>query len=128
MKQLKDEKLQVYFNSACPVCKAGINAQKSKTTSCDVSWNDIHINNRYAQEADPDIDVVRKYLHVIDKNGQKHVGIEAFIQLWKYSPLEQWKAKLFALPIIKPIARAGYFVFANILFMWNRLMKNWSVI
>jgi predicted DCC family thiol-disulfide oxidoreductase YuxK len=124
MKQLEDEKLHVYFNSACPVCKAGINAQKSKTTGCDVSWNDIHINNRCALEADPDIDVVRKYLHVIDRNGQKHVGIEAFIQLWKYSPREHWKAKLFALPIVKPIAKAFYVVFANILFALNRLVIN----
>lgn len=126
MKQKRDEKLLVYFNSACPVCNAGINAQKSKTTECNVSWNDIHTNKVYAQEADPDINVVRKYLHVIDYSGQKHIGIDAFIQLWKYSPHEQWKAKLFALPIINSVAKTCYFVFANILFFWNRLMRNWN--
>ena len=126
MKQVRDKKLQVYFNSACPVCNAGINAQKSKTTDCTVSWNDVHTNRLYAQEADPDINVVRKYLHGIDQNGQKHIGIDAFIQLWKYSPREQWKAKLVAFPIVKPITKACYFVFANILFIWNRLMNNWK--
>ena len=126
MEQKRDEKLLVYFNSACPVCNAGINAQKSKTTECNVSWNDIHTNKLYAKEADPDINVVRKYLHVIDYSGQKHIGIDAFIQLWKYSPHEQWKAKLFALPIINSVAKTGYFVFANMLFSWNRLMRNWK--
>jgi predicted DCC family thiol-disulfide oxidoreductase YuxK len=126
MKQSKDEKLQVYFNSACPVCNAGINSQKSKTTSCDVSWNDIHVNNRLAEDADPDIDIVRKYLHVIDNDGQKYIGIEAFIQLWQHSPNEQCKAKFFALPIVNPVAKAFYFVFANMLFTWNRIMKNWD--
>ncbi len=126
MKQSKDEKLQVYFNSACPVCNAGINSQKSKTTSCDVSWNDIHVDNRLAKEADPDIDIVRKYLHVIDNTGQKHIGIEAFIQLWQHSAHEQWKAKVFTLPIVKHVAKAFYFVFANMLFRWNQMMKNWD--
>ena len=126
MKGVKDEELEVYFNSACPVCRAGINAQKDKTTDCSVNWNDIHTDKHYAKEADPNIDVVRKYLHVIDSNGQKHIGIDAFIQLWKYSPREQWKAKLFALPIVKQFAKAAYLVFANLLFTWNRFVGNWD--
>ena len=126
MKEIEDEALKVYFNSACPVCKMGINAQKTKTTECSVSWNDIHTNKQYAHEADPDINVVRKYLHVVDRNGKKHLGIDAFMQLWQYSPSEHWKAKLFALPIVKQSAKMAYFVFANILFTWNRFVGNWD--
>ena len=126
MKQQKSEKLEVYYNSACPVCDAGINFQRSKTTDCDVNWKDIHANAAFAQEAHSNINFVRKYLHVIDSQGQKHIGIDAFIQLWKYSPKEQWKAELLSIPICRGIAKIIYFIFANALFTWNRLMKNWS--
>lgn len=122
----KNKELSVYYNSACPVCDAGINSQKSKTTSCSVAWNDIHTDNSYAHEVDAEVDTIRKYLHVMDSEGQTHIGIDAFIQLWKYSPLEQWKAKLISLPLIKPIARAAYFAFANLLFTWNRAVRNWD--
>jgi len=124
MKRIKDEKLQVYYNSACPVCKTGIDLQKSRTTNCDVSWKDIHRNNVYIAEVDSEINFVRKYLHLIDSRGQKHIGIDAFIQLWKYSPNEQWKARLFSTPFLKHMAKIVYFVFANILFAWNRMMKH----
>ena len=39
-------KVSVYYNSACPVCNAGIGAQRRRMQSCDVDveWIDIHRN------------------------------------------------------------------------------------
>ena len=39
-------KVSVYYNSACPVCNAGIGAQRRRMQSCnvDVEWIDIHRN------------------------------------------------------------------------------------
>ena len=39
-------KVSVYYNSACPVCNAGIEAQRRRMQSCnvDVEWIDIHRN------------------------------------------------------------------------------------
>lgn len=125
MNKKTTDALTVYYNSACPVCNSGINAQKNKTTGCTVTWNDIHSSESCAFEVNQNIDTIRKYLHVVDETGKKHVGIAAFIQLWKYSPREQWKAKLISLPIINLSSKIMYFVFANLLFWWNNLAKIW---
>ena len=37
-------KLKVYYNSACPVCDAGIRGQRQRMAECalDIQWIDIH--------------------------------------------------------------------------------------
>lgn len=125
MNEYDQTKVSVYFNSACPVCNSGINSQKSKSTACEINWKDVHTNNQFIQEIDRKLATVRKYLHLVDNNGELKVGINAFIFLWENSPKETWKAKVFALPIINSVSQIAYILFANILYAWNRLMKNW---
>jgi predicted DCC family thiol-disulfide oxidoreductase YuxK len=125
MNDTEKERLNVYFNGACPVCKAGINSQKSKSTACVIEWKDVHQENNLADEINKDLSTVRKYLHVTDSEAKQHIGINAFILLWKNSPKERWKAKLFSLPIITQFAQLGYYIFANILYCWNKSVKNW---
>lgn len=125
MKKSEPDNLKVYFNSACPVCNAGITSQKDKSTACPIQWKDIHKDNQLVDELNKNLSTVRKYLHVTDEKNQKYIGIEAFILLWKNSPKEQWKAKLFALPVVLQIAQLGYYVFANCLYFWNVQKKNW---
>ena len=123
----KNEKdsLSVYFNSACPVCNAGISSQKNKSTACSIQWKDVHENNQLVNELNKNLTTVRKYLHVIDENNQQYIGIHAFILLWENSPKEQWKAYFFALPAIRQLSQLGYYTFANCLYIWNKLRKNW---
>lgn len=123
---MKSEKcLDVYFNSACPVCDAGIKVQKGKTTSCIVNWKDVHTEKELAANLNEEIETVRKYLHVVDQNGLTHIGIDAFIVLWENSPRERWKTRIVSNPAIKAIAKGLYFLFANMLYHWNRWQNNW---
>jgi len=118
-------KISVYYNSACPVCDAGIRSQKDKTTACLVEWKDIHLDNTLVEEIDEELEYVRERLHVVDENGRKRMGIEAFEVLWRNSPKEKWKAKLISLPIIKQSAQLGYMLFARLLYRWNKRKKHW---
>lgn len=118
-------KIKVYYNSACPVCDAGINAQKNKSSECAIDWNDIHTNNELVQDVGDDIEYVRERLHVVDENDEVFVGINAFIAIWRHSPKERWKAKLLSLPIIKPFANCAYNIFARLLYQWNRKRSSW---
>ncbi len=118
-------KLKVYYNSACPVCDAGINAQKNKSSNCAIEWNDVHQNNEIAQDVSGDLEFVRERLHIIDENNELVVGIEAFIALWKNSPGEQWKATLLSLPVVRPLANMAYNGFARLLYKWNRRRGSW---
>ncbi|MFI4938014.1 MAG: DUF393 domain-containing protein [Candidatus Berkiellales bacterium] len=118
-------KIKVYYNSACPVCNAGIAKQKLKTTECSVQWIDIHSNIASRKDIAKDIETLRKQIHLIDDNQQLKVGIAAFEVLWRHSPKDQWKAKIIALPVIKQLALMGYFIFSQLLYQWNRLKGHW---
>ena len=118
-------RMKVYYNSACPVCKAGIEGQMDKESVCEIQWNDVHKENQLVSEVDADLEYVRERLHVIDANGQLQVGFDAFLAIWRNSPRETWKAKIFGLPLIKQVCRIAYNVFAAALYRWNKSKKHW---
>ncbi len=120
-----DERIKVYYNSACPVCKAGIEGQKGKTTACQVDWNDIHQDNAAVEEIGENLEYVRERLHLVDEQGVKRMGVDAFIVLWRHSPGEEWKARLFALPLIHGLAQLAYKAFARLLYHWNKALRHW---
>ena len=124
MPEVEKQPLKVYYNSACLVCREGINTQMERSTACAIQWKDIHTENHVVLEIDEKLEVVRKYLHLSDE-GQVYIGINAFIKLWENSPTETWKARVIRLPIIKQMAQTGYYVFANGLYYWNRVRRRW---
>ena len=123
--------LSVFYNSACPVCNAGIELQKHRMTGCAVQWNDVHKNNELISQltetrrTDEDLDFIRKRLHVKDSTGKIQVGIDAFITLWRISPGEHWKARFLSLPVIHSLATVFYNVFSLFLFHWNKYERHW---
>ncbi len=117
--------IRVYFNSACPVCRAGIESQKSKMEGCPAEWKDVHLDNELVKDVHADLEFVRERLHVIDENSQLQVGWEAFIAIWRNSPGEEWKARLFGLPRIRQILGLFYNLFARALYQWNRSKDHW---
>jgi predicted DCC family thiol-disulfide oxidoreductase YuxK len=117
--------VKVYYNSACPVCKAGIEGQMEKGSSCEIQWADVHEDNALVSEVNADLEYVRERLHVVDERGKLHVGFAAFLEIWRNSPSERWKARLFGLPIVKQLCGAGYNLFAAALYRWNRSKRHW---
>jgi predicted DCC family thiol-disulfide oxidoreductase YuxK len=117
--------LKVYYNSACPVCKAGIDSQRGKMQDETVDWKDVHCDLAAREEVDADLEFVRERLHVVDAQGQVHVGMRAFAAIWAHSPGEAWKARLVNLPVIKQLSDWGYNAFARVLYRWNRSKAHW---
>ena len=64
-------------------------------------------------------------LHVVDENDEVFVGINAFIVIGRHLLNEQWKAKSFSLPVIRPLADYAYNTFARLLYQWNRKRGSW---
>lgn len=117
--------IKVFYNSACPVCKAGIEGQMDKESSCPIQWNDVHQDNQLVTEVNADLEFVRERLHVVDEKGNLQIGFNAFLAIWRNSPKETWKAKLLGLPVIKQICQVLYNLFAAALYKWNRSKKHW---
>ncbi len=120
-------KTKVYYNSACPVCAAGIAAQQRKLEGCDaeVDWIDVHADNEAVEEIDADLEFVRERLHVVDEAGVLQVAAEAFQALWQLSPRRRWLARMSGLPILGSLIRWSYNRFTALLYRWNRWYGRW---
>jgi len=119
---------KVYYNSACPVCNAGIKDQRQRMESCgikDIEWVDVHNNPDAVSEVGSSLEQVRERLYFKDTNGVLNIGADAFIQLWLQTPDQRWLGRLFQLPIIKQIFHFSYNRFARLLYRWNRPKKHW---
>lgn len=126
---MPDEKpIEVFYNSACPVCDAGIEAQQramwkggaplpvfTDMTSAPNALDDEHLT----------LDHVRRHVYARDSAGRLHRGADAIALLWRATPGRRWLGRLLSLPVIRPVARVGYDWFADRLYAWNRRHGRW---
>jgi predicted DCC family thiol-disulfide oxidoreductase YuxK len=119
---------KVYYNSACPVCNAGIKDQRQRMEACgvkDVEWIDVHTNPEAVEEVGAPLEQVRERLHVKSEDGRLDVGADAFTRLWWHTPGQRWLATLLRLPVIRQIMHLVYNAFARLLYRWNRAKGHW---
>lgn len=120
--------VKVYYNSACPVCNAGIHKQRQRMQQCgvdDAEWIDVHQTPEAAQELSIPLEQIRERLHVRDADGELCIGIDAFAELFERTPSQRGWGKLLRLPIIRSVAPLFYNGFARLLYRWNRALKHW---
>lgn len=119
------KKTTVYYNSACPVCDAGIASQRGKMQACNIQWIDVHNNPAAALEVGADLESVRERLHVKDETGHIAVGAPALVALWEQTPGQRFLGRLAKLPVLRSLLNLGYNLFAKGLYRWNRWKKHW---
>jgi predicted DCC family thiol-disulfide oxidoreductase YuxK len=120
---------RVYFNSACPVCRAGIATQRERMnatgTGCEIEWRDINEEPEALVQHGITLDDVRRKLYVEDEHGSLRVGADAFTALWQETPGWRWLGRLLSVPGMSMLARWGYDRFADRLYAWNRRKGRW---
>ena len=119
---------KVYYNSACPVCNAGIKGQRARMEARgikDIEWIDVHARPQAASEVGASLEQVRERLYVKDANGRLNIGADAVSELWSRTRGLRWLAQLLRLPLIKQVAHLAYNAFARILYRWNRANRHW---
>jgi len=122
-------KVTVYYNSACPVCNAGIEGQQRRMQGCavQVEWIDVHANADALGAIGAQREFVRERLHVVDENGVIRIGADAFEALWRHTPGQQHAARIARLPGVRSMVRWSYNAFAAGLYAWNRARGRWQV-
>jgi predicted DCC family thiol-disulfide oxidoreductase YuxK len=123
-------KLEVYYNSACPVCDAGIKDSRKRVAVDAVAWKDIAtdkglVDSNLVCEIGAELDKVRHSLHVRDEMGAVFVGADAVARLMLETPGQKWLGRLLMTPALRPIARWLYDRFADRLYAWNRKHGRW---
>ena len=122
------DKITVYYNSACPVCKAGIENQQCRMDAQQIdgiAWLDIHFNPGLANELGADLESIREQLHVKHADGSIHVGMDAFAVLFLKTRGQKWMGRLLALPVLRQLGQMAYRIFARGLYTWNRSRRRW---
>lgn len=119
---------KVYFNSACPVCAAGIRHQRARLDTCGeaLEWIDVHADSEAVSEIGAHLEFVRERLHVLDARGNLRVGADAVAELLALTPGQLGLAELARLPGAKSLLRASYNAFAALLYRWNRRRGHWQ--
>jgi predicted DCC family thiol-disulfide oxidoreductase YuxK len=118
--------VKVYYNSACPVCRAGIENQRCRmdgTTA--VEWLDVHADPGKVKEVGASLPRVRERLHVKTADGVVHIGADALAALFAQTPGRKWLATLLRLPGVHALAVVAYNGFARCLYLWNRSRRRW---
>ncbi|WP_374375457.1 DUF393 domain-containing protein [Dongia sp.] len=120
-------KLEIYYNSACPVCDAGINAERARLTAqgMEADWKDIAADNNLVCEIGADLDTVRHSLHVRDETGAVFVGADAVARLMLETRGQRWLGRFMMWTPLRPFMRWLYDRFADRLYAWNRKHGRW---
>ena len=120
--------VKVYYNSACPVCNAGIKHQRQHMQQCgvdDIEWIDVHQHPEAIKTLSIPLEQVREHLHVQHAEGKLSVGVDAFVDLFERTPSQRWVGKILQWPVIRLLAPIFYNAFARLLYRWNRALKHW---
>jgi predicted DCC family thiol-disulfide oxidoreductase YuxK len=125
---MPEKPVEVFYNSACPVCDAGVRNQRvamERRGSADLSWIDMTCAPEALNADGLTLDHVRRHIYARDASGKLHRGADAFALLWRATPSRRWLGRLISLPIVRPMARVLYDWFADRLYAWNRRHGRW---
>jgi predicted DCC family thiol-disulfide oxidoreductase YuxK len=126
---MEDRPLTVWYNTRCPVCDAGIVAQRNRllplVKSGKVAFRDINIEPEALARHNASLEDIRRRLHATDGDGGLIVGADVLMALWRMTPGQRWLAYLLGNRATLPLTRFAYDRFADGLYAWNRRKGHW---
>ena len=105
--------ITVFYDGKCGLCSREINHYRKIAPAGIFSWKDITESVDELEQEGISLAQGLKLLHAKDERQQLHVGVDAFILIWKQ--LDRWRvlAILVSLPGIRQISNLAYCTFAN---------------
>lgn len=105
--------ITVFYDGKCGLCSKEINHYRKIAPPNIFNWQDITESADELNKEGISLSEGLRLLHAKDEEGLVHVGVDAFILIWKQ--LRRWRilAFLVGLPIIRQIANTAYRAFAN---------------
>lgn len=85
-KDTKEKLITVLYDGECPYCHHEIKWYQFLDKRKKISWVDITKNKDYLNKENIKYDDAESELHVIDSNGQRHIGVSGFFQIWEKLP------------------------------------------
>jgi predicted DCC family thiol-disulfide oxidoreductase YuxK len=122
-------KLTVWYNTKCPVCRAGISRQQKRLRRAvgagALEFRDINLEPEALAGYGATIEEIRRRLHGVDAAGKLYRGADCAIAMWLRTPGDAWLGRLLGLPGLRQMTRFAYDRFADLLYAWNRRKGHW---
>lgn len=122
---LSPSRTVVYYNSACPVCDAGVCAMRERLPGDSVEWIDVHARPEVLAPLGLQLEDVRERLHLVDTSGDTRIGADAIAGVLALSPRWRWLAGPMQWPGLRTFSTWLYNAFARQLYRWNRSRGHW---
>lgn len=109
--------LQIFYDGSCSVCTAGIEHYMRKDRDGRLIPVDVSDSRFDPAPFGITLEEFMYQMHGIDQSGRVYRGVEAFWAIWQAFPsstLLGLCGKLIMLPLVNPVARFCYRVFAGI--------------
>ena len=116
------EKLRVFFDGGCPLCRKEIGVYKDADKAGKIFWLDVSAE----QQAEP-LPLPREKLlarfHVQSPEGQLISGARGFIEMWRQLPRWRWLAAACRIPGAPTLLEIGYRGFLKLRPVIQRTMR-----
>ncbi len=111
-----DSAVTVYFDGACPLCRAEISHYQAQDRAAVMRFCDI---SRATGEIAPGLTATQAMarFHVRRGDGEIVSGAAAFVAIWRLLPRWRWAARLASLPGAMGVLEFGYRIW-----LWLRPM------
>lgn len=104
--------ITVFYDGKCGLCRREIEHYKRVAPPSVFAWVDITVTPMPFTALGFTVAAGLKALHVRDGDGIMHIGVDGFIVIWRALPRWRLLATLVGLPVVRPLARWFYSVFA----------------
>lgn len=106
--------LTVYFDGLCRLCSREIQHYRKMRGSGQIRFVDITSADFEAEREQLDPRAVHRHLHARDAEGRLHIGVDAFVQIWRRLPALAFLASLAQRQPVHKSLRALYAIFVRI--------------
>jgi predicted DCC family thiol-disulfide oxidoreductase YuxK len=114
--------IRVFYDGKCGLCRREIEHYKRIAPESVFDWVDITVDASSLERLGVAYADGLKLLHAQDVQGKLHVGVDAFILIWRQIPRWRVLASLVGAGFIRPVAGIAYRAFAA--WRFNRRAKS----
>ncbi|WFS04598.1 thiol-disulfide oxidoreductase DCC family protein [Rhizobium tumorigenes] len=105
--------IKIFYDGACGMCSREINHYRKVAPAGVFDWVDVMKDETALQNENVSLADALMELHGKDDNGRMHVGVDAFLLIWRHIPRWRIAAKIASFPPINAALRAIYPIFAK---------------
>ena len=117
MRAKPDFPIRIFYDGSCPVCNAEVEGYGRKDRAGRLILMDVSSPDFDASPYNITLADFMYQMHVLDNSGRLYRGVDAFWAIWQAFPASRLLGLcgvLITLPLVNPLARLFYRVFARL--------------